>query len=335
MTPLERRYERLLLLYPSGYRRERGPEIMSTLLSASRPDQVWPSPSETFPLIGQAVRMRLGVAQSQPIGRLLIAIGPAQLILASLVSVMALFGAEWNPLWGRHVLPGGQFGPFQTVGIIAFLCWIAAGVAVVFDDPKITRSLVVMSMLATVSLVPISRAFAVDRPTLGLLVFLFVLGLPILVSHPESIRAGQSERLKSTLIIASLVVGTLVALVLLPNWDGSTLHRYSQGDYGLSPSFVFYEISLPSVAAWLVWATSAALVASAALHVTGRRIMAGSFALSGLPLLVLWFGSRDGFVGWPGPRGHLVVGVAMAAASLLLVGLSVVHPYDRAKTRAR
>jgi hypothetical protein len=329
MTPLERRYGILMSLYPSGYRHERGPEIMSTLLSASRPGQAWPSAGEALPLIGQATRMRLGVAQAQPLGRLLSAVGPAQLILASLMSILAFFGAEWNPLWGRHVLPGGQAGPFQTIGFIALFCWIAAGVALVLNHSRLTRCLVAVSMVATASLAPISQVFATDRPTVDFLAFLFVLGLPVLISQPEGIKGIDSDRLKLTLIFASLAVAILVALVLVPNWDGSTVNRYGHGPYGLSPSLVFYEVSLPSVAAWLLWPASAAIVASGILYALGRRTLAGGIALSGLPLLVLWLGVPNGSDDWV----HLLVGAALAATSILLVALYVVSPHEKAASQ--
>jgi phosphatidylserine synthase len=221
-------------------------------------------------------------------------------------------------------------GPFQTIGFTALLCWIAAGVALPFNNPRFTRRLVVVSMVVTASLVPISRVFATDRPTLGFLAFLFVLGLPILISQPESIKGSQSDRLTRTLIIASLVVGALVALVLVPNWDGSALNRYSRGTYGLSPSLIFYEVSLRSVAAWLLWPASAAIIASAALHALGRRVLAGCVAFSGLPLLVLWLGVPNGFEDWV----HLLVGTALAATCTLLVGVYVVNPHERAATQA-
>jgi hypothetical protein len=336
MTPLERRYGRLLSLYPKDYRAERGEEIMSTVLGTSQLDQLWPHPKEAIPLIGHALRMRLGLAESQPIGRLLVVIGPAQLILASLMSMMSFLGAEWNPWWGRHVLPGGQVGPFQTTGFIAYLSWTAAGLALLSKNPKVTRRLVVLSMAITALLVPFSRALALDRPSLNLLAFLFVLGIPILVSSPQSIKGSVSDRLQKVLIAMSLLVAIAIALALLPVWDGSTVHQFSRGSYGLSPSLLYYQTDLVLVAAWLFWIDAAAIAASATLFSVGRRLLAGSVALSGLPLLVLWFGFRYLSFGFRYNEStvHLLVGVVLVASSLVLVCLSMLFPKDEAMERA-
>ena len=43
---LRRRYEWLLVTYPSAYRRAHGDEMLSTLLDAARPDQRLPAPRE-------------------------------------------------------------------------------------------------------------------------------------------------------------------------------------------------------------------------------------------------------------------------------------------------
>ena len=42
---LRRRYERLLFTYQSDYRRAHGDEMVSTLLEAARPDQLFPAPA--------------------------------------------------------------------------------------------------------------------------------------------------------------------------------------------------------------------------------------------------------------------------------------------------
>ncbi|NUO61804.1 MAG: hypothetical protein HOV71_28280 [Hamadaea sp.] len=55
MTPLERRYRRLIGLYPAPYRQDRGEEIVGTLLDMSG-DRRWPSVRETTGLVVGAVR---------------------------------------------------------------------------------------------------------------------------------------------------------------------------------------------------------------------------------------------------------------------------------------
>jgi hypothetical protein len=334
MTPLERRYGWLLSLYPKRYRATRREELMSTLLDSSRPGQRWPSADEAIPFIGRAIRMRLGLAETQPIGRLLGTVGPSQLVLASLISVMAFFGAEWNPIWGRHVLPGGQVGPFQTTGFVICLSWVATGTTMVFNHPRVTRSLAVVSLTLTAALIPVAHALSLDRPTSAFLAFLFVLGLPAVVSPPQPIRGETAHHIQRTLILISLLVATIVALVLIPTWTGTTLHQYSSGTYGLSPSLLFYELSLRSVSNWLLWIDVAAIVTASALFCMRRRALAGSIALSGLPLVILRLGFRDGFEGgWSGQWGR-PFGILLAVSSLLLVSLSTRFPGNDAMERA-
>jgi hypothetical protein len=91
------------------------------------------------------------------------------------------------------------------------------------------------------------------------------------------------------------------------------------------------------VATWLLWIDAAAIAVSAMLFFIGRRLLAGSVALSGLPLLVLWFGFRYlwfGF-GYNDSTAHLLVGVVLVASSVALVCLSMLFPKEQAMERAR
>jgi hypothetical protein len=56
---LERRYRRLLALYPSKFRRRREEEMISVLMSGARDDQRWPRPSEIVNLARHAAPSRL------------------------------------------------------------------------------------------------------------------------------------------------------------------------------------------------------------------------------------------------------------------------------------
>jgi hypothetical protein len=165
----------------------------------------------------------------------------------------------------------------------------------------------------TAALVPFSHALSLDRPSLNLLVFLFVLGLPILVTSPQSMIGSVSDRLQKVLIAMSLLVTIAIALALLPVWNGSTVHQFSRGSYGLSPSLLYYQTDLVFVATWLLWIDAAAIAGSAALFSVGRRLLAGSVALGGLPLLVLWFGFRYLSFGFRYNESttHLLVGIVL------------------------
>jgi hypothetical protein len=56
---LERRYERLLALFPAAYRREYEDEMLGVLMAAAKPQQRCPGLRETANLVRCAVWMRL------------------------------------------------------------------------------------------------------------------------------------------------------------------------------------------------------------------------------------------------------------------------------------
>ena len=58
MSPLERRSRSLLRAYPRWYRRQRGDEMLATLLEASQPGQRWPSARDARALIIGGLRVR-------------------------------------------------------------------------------------------------------------------------------------------------------------------------------------------------------------------------------------------------------------------------------------
>jgi len=63
---LERRYRRLLSAYPGSYRRQRGDEILTTLLDMSAPGRDWPAPREVAGLLVGAARTRMRINLSRP-----------------------------------------------------------------------------------------------------------------------------------------------------------------------------------------------------------------------------------------------------------------------------
>jgi hypothetical protein len=64
VTALERRCRLLLHAYPAWYRRERGEEILATLLQASQPGRSWPAPRDARALITGGLRVRAWRAQN-------------------------------------------------------------------------------------------------------------------------------------------------------------------------------------------------------------------------------------------------------------------------------
>jgi hypothetical protein len=65
---LERRYRRLLAMYPQKFRREREEEMVSVLMDGARDGQRWPRPAEVVNLLRHAAPSRL--RQGPPPGSL-------------------------------------------------------------------------------------------------------------------------------------------------------------------------------------------------------------------------------------------------------------------------
>ncbi|MGH3395421.1 MAG: hypothetical protein ACRDPO_12110, partial [Streptosporangiaceae bacterium] len=111
MTGLERGYRRLLLAYPAWYRRERGDEMLDTLLAVAPHGRTWLSLRDASALILGGLRVRAGQNR--------------RLTTAANLRLAVLFGVA---LW----LAGGVADDFSVAGL-AWLHWSPAnptGVAV-------------------------------------------------------------------------------------------------------------------------------------------------------------------------------------------------------------
>ncbi|MEV4823912.1 hypothetical protein [Micromonospora sp. NPDC049274] len=122
MPDLERSYRRLLWAYPGFYRRERGLEVLTTLLDAAEPGQVRPSRGEAAHLLVSGLRYRF--VPPTWIGRLatgLVAIWAAVVLSgAGALAVWALANPEepdlaafsdelvGRPASSAYELPGGN-----------------------------------------------------------------------------------------------------------------------------------------------------------------------------------------------------------------------------------
>jgi hypothetical protein len=115
---LRRRYQRLLVTYPSGYRAAHGEEILSTLLEAARPAQRFPSWREATSLLLGGLRLRARQAAKASPTRLWtdgLHLGVLLVVLVNLGGAMEMGPAPWIALlavgalavlrgWGRTAL---------------------------------------------------------------------------------------------------------------------------------------------------------------------------------------------------------------------------------------
>ena len=149
MNPLERRCRWLLRAYPGWYRRQRGDEMLATLLEASHPGQRWPSARDVRALIIGGLRVR--AAQDQRLTtaanlRLAAQLGAALtlllLIAGNLTSVILMWVHVYSSNAGTGYLLGyGLLGLAAVVAawfaprpVVAVLALAAAGAWAYWGD---------------------------------------------------------------------------------------------------------------------------------------------------------------------------------------------------------
>jgi hypothetical protein len=149
MSPLERRCRRLLRSYPRWYRRQRGEEMLATLLEASQPGQRWPSARDVRALIIGGLRVRATQDQRLTTAanlRLAAQLGAALtlllLIAGNLTSVILIWGHLYSSntgtgywlgygLLGLAAVVAAWFAPRPVVAVLALA---AAGEWVYWGD---------------------------------------------------------------------------------------------------------------------------------------------------------------------------------------------------------
>lgn len=129
---LEARYRWLLRAYPPAYRRERGDEMIGTLMEAATPDQSRPSLRESLSLAVRGLQTRAGVHRPRPRGGMWTgAIRIAVLLL--LADTAAVSVARTGAVVSRWVtdhelgLATNLLHPLETVLVAAALLLVAAG----------------------------------------------------------------------------------------------------------------------------------------------------------------------------------------------------------------
>ena len=126
-TTLERRYRRLLALYPSSFRREREEEMLSVLMAGSREGQRWPRPEEVVNLLSHATASRL--REGRPPGRFdrhhPRGVIVTRLLVAVWLVALTVFLCRYT-LWAL----------FMLVFVAAHLYLAARTAAFMWDDPN-------------------------------------------------------------------------------------------------------------------------------------------------------------------------------------------------------
>jgi hypothetical protein len=148
MTALERRCRWLLHAYPAWYRRQRGEEILATLLEASPPGRSWPSPRDARALLmgGLQIRAwrnhRLTTAASV---RQAVMLGAALALLWTISDDLAGESTNFILTWTHITAPHLHIGYWIAVDILAL-----AAVAATWFAPRPAAAALALAAAAAV-----------------------------------------------------------------------------------------------------------------------------------------------------------------------------------------
>ena len=206
MSTLERRCRLPLRAYPASYRRERGEEIISTLLDATPEGRSWPSSRDVRALVIGGLRTRAaGTRQRTPAARLreavLVGIVASLLTQIPFTVVMVVHYEQslgTAAMFSAFVWPGYYIGPIMLAA--AVLSWasrsrlvvlagvLAAAAVVLYDGSlpvhDIGSTVTDLICLATLGVVGSWR----DRPSAR---WLLPLGLVIVIWSLPQVHGGS------------------------------------------------------------------------------------------------------------------------------------------------
>jgi len=280
MNGLERRYRRLMRLYPAWYRAQREEEMVGMLLDGAGPDQRRPGLGEACGLVVHGLETRFDLAEGGALGRWAGQAASPSLGAAAALSLAALIFGELVPGPGYWV-PVARFGPFLTVGWVCYLAWIIAALIDMGTASRWQRPATAAAVAVTVLTVPVGDAVAAGRPPLFILAALISLGLPALV-RPEWTRSRPELRPVMVAVAATVAILTATGVA-------AGLTQPYQWPLNIA-QVGFYQIWLTVLAAWAPVAVAGALAAAAVLSVAKQRSLAVALAVATLPWLVISIG---------------------------------------------
>ncbi|HEV7898452.1 MAG TPA: hypothetical protein VGP31_11475 [Planosporangium sp.] len=128
---LARRYRRLLWAYPRAYRRERGAEMIDTLLAAAMPGRRRPAARERVNLLRHGLRGRLG----RPRSKAIVVIAGLAAVLGGFLGAAGAARASWQ---GARPLPGNAASATIAQAVLptaASTKWSRHDDLFFYDDP--------------------------------------------------------------------------------------------------------------------------------------------------------------------------------------------------------
>lgn len=207
MSPLERRYRRLLRWYPPDYRAHRGDEFVATLLDLAPPGRHRPTVAEAADLVAGGLRCRLGLATTDGLDEGLTRAAPVALALLGGISAF---------LWWR-VEP---LGP-PTLGPVAYAAWLLACAVALLWPARSARPALGTALAVTAALPAVAPLTAYARPPLWVLMALAVFGL-IALAGADPGASGERRAAPALGAVAALCAADLVSRL----WTGPLVGYY-------------------------------------------------------------------------------------------------------------
>ena len=165
---LERRYRRLLVAYPGRYRRERGEEMLTTLLETAAPDQSWPSRRDVGDLLGARCGSAWACMRCPASRRA--CTSPARSASPAVRRTWPLLGA-WHA---------------RAVWTVVTAAWLVAAVILIAAPRLYLRALTIAELLAVRGAVIVGTGSIYGR--------LLPSGPDIAIEHPGTLLAGDRVR---------------------------------------------------------------------------------------------------------------------------------------------
>jgi hypothetical protein len=259
VTGLERGYRRLLRAYPAWYRRERGEEILDTLLAAAPRGRTWPSLRDCGALILGGLRVRAGQNRRLTAAaslRLAVLFGVALWLTGNVSFDLAFAGQGWL----HWVPPGQHFAYIAARGLV-----MLAAVGAAWFAPR--------PVVAAISLI---AAAACAYPWQGPW---WLLGEPAMLAALALLALGKQRMPRSWLWL----LGAELVAQMPASFGFGRFH-------GLLPLFLF-----PWLIDYLPWAILAAVVLWAVVDAR-PAIAAGVCAALGraIPFATGWYDTQFG-----------------------------------------
>jgi hypothetical protein len=330
MTGLERRYRRLLALYPWSHRRRYEEEMLTVLLAGAKPGRRRPGVGDTLNVLAAAVKVRLRAA---PGALAAPAWSEGAAVTSLLMSLALVAGGVGSLVSGMHKVPGGLF--FDTDVNVG---WAVLGWALVALSAGIgwRRTAAGLGWLATAAEIVVfvhqyrlSAVAAVDLAWQVVLAGVAAAALTVAalaVARPRRSPVRLVGRGRFGVVALSLAALVAVPLVRQLNettyqfWPNETTYvaQPLTGVYVVSPfesTSALYATLAGKILAGLIVAVAVATLAPS----LRRRVVA--FALpAAVPVLVDWLG----LAGWRVSTGSLGQPVPLVLAQwLMLFGLPV------------